>query len=228
MIRLKFFSFLLTLFFLTGCTIHQKVLYSLNDVSASIGSPFLQSSLTIKEFEDLREIRKEEGSFNQPAMVELEGETWFYNGDDRYEKGTVGPMVTEMVAEHLRKTKLFENVFLNSDDAPKSDFLLEGKLKKIEAFRQYSTGATLASGFGLIGALATVGLESEYKGTTIIAPVKLIDLSSNTVLWQGEIKGEISGEDWADPYGWSVYNYASLSLKKAVEELILALKSARP
>jgi hypothetical protein len=129
-----------------------------------------------------------------------------------------------MVQEHIRATRLFKDVLACEEVPLKTDFLLEGRIKKFEAFKKTSKEAEVGMMFGLLGALGTLSLKTEYEAVTIFQ-VRFTDTSTSKILWESEVEGKTEGNDAADPYGWSVYYYANQSLKKAVDELVRNLTS---
>ena len=64
--------------------------------------------------------------------------------------------------------------------------------------------------------------KSRYSVNILLIDMKLSDASGNLV-WSGNIKTELAGEDYADCYGWSVYLNANEALKDATNKLIKEL-----
>lgn len=221
-------AFLSLTLFLCGCVAAQKITYPLNDIMATPKSSFSRSALFVKELEDLREPVAKAGSGTAPATVQLNGANWFYNSDDHYEHKVVAPWITQQMARHLEASHLFASV--EADAKKTADSILEGRIKKFDAFKKTSAAATGISSAtmmfgaigGAIGGLMTLGIKTDYLATTVLE-LKLTELSTQRVLWEGEVEGRIEGSDPADVSGWTVYQKANLSLKKAVDNLIAKL-----
>lgn len=211
--------------FLLGCAAPMKVTYPLKDIRIISESPYSNSSLCIKEFVDQREPLNSKKPFLRHVATVQRGEAeWFHNNDSGYKDKKVAPLITQIVQEHLRATRLFKEVVVCEDGPPQTDFLLEGRIKKFEALKKTSKEAEAGMAFGLLGALATLGLKTEYEAVTIFQ-ARFTDTSTSKILWENEVEGKTEGNDAADPYGWSVYFHANQSLKKAVDELVKNLTS---
>lgn len=216
---IRFLVFTLMLFVMSGCAANQKITYPLQDVAPITGSQIIDADLVVKEFEDIRQPLARKGGWSSPAMITRDNASWFYNSDDHYQDNRVAPWITEMIAKHLDTLGIFRGVKVNQAGEAVPDLYLEGKIKQFEAFKKRSMATVVGSQFGLIGLLATSGVKSEYEAATMLTQVRLLRTSTNEVLWEGEVEGRISGKDYADTAGWSVYEKANLSLKKAVDEL---------
>lgn len=232
LLKVKFVLLSFVFFLSSGCTLNQKITYSLKDLTVQPNSQFSDFTLGVKEFEDIREpIPLEKivkNVFPGPAKVKREGVSWFFNSDDYYEGNNVSPWVSNMLAQHLNKIKVFKKAEKYVFGKKLPELFLQGKIKKFEAFKERSTAKEISSAFGLLGVLGTIGLKSRYEGETVLTQIKLINASNNAVLWEGEVEGRINGTDRADSYGWSVYRHANLSLKEAVSELGKKLMELTP
>ncbi|GEM_PF-2028498 len=213
--------------FLSGCASY-KVDYSLKDVPHLSGGYFANYDLTVKEFEDVRtpfeQNRIQDPLGPGPKKIVKDGKTWFYNSENHYKSHVVAPWVTQMIVKHLDASMLFERVKFYDGRVPQKGFLLEGKIKKFEAFKERSMGAETAKYFGLAGGLAILGMRAEYTAVTILTEVTLTDVRNSKLLLQETFEGKVEGTDMADLYGWTVYYRASLSLKEAVNKLIGSLE----
>jgi len=206
---------------LTGCSVPIK--YSVRDVPAVSSSPLGGQVLAVREFEDVREAIHEQTRVRSISVVWRSNKEWYYNNDRRYKDKRTSPWITAMMAKHLEASKVFKSVALEKDIETSPDLVLSGKIKKFEAFKERSTGGETSAHFGLLGVLVRAGSKTPYEATTLL-DVTLTRVSSDTVLWQGEIEGKIQGEDSAGPYSeQTVYEKANLSLKHAVQELISRL-----
>lgn len=214
----------------TGCA--QSISYRLKDVPVISQSPFTSYTLTVKEFTDVRrpvdQVKSQWRSPYAARLVARNGEDWFYNSDELYKNNVAAPWITEMLAKHLTASKLFRDVKVSADGSSDTDFLLDGRIEKFEALKEagYSKLTQIGQLFGVLGALATAGVESQYEATTKLSELHLRYVKTQTVVWNGEAEATIGGSDYADPYGLSVYLKANESLKKAVEDLIRKLGQA--
>jgi len=123
-----------------------------------------------------------------------------------------------MIVKHIDQSSIFKSAKLQSDLSD-SDYTLEGAIQRFEGFKEPRLATKVGAQFGLIGALATMGVKSRYEGTTVFIDVQLKKRSSDEVIWSGTVEGKVEGEDYADAYGWSAYQKANESLKVAVNHL---------
>ena len=216
-----------------GCLYRQSVKYSLKDVSPVATSPFAGRTLAVKEFEDTRPPQETRSVwrkiFGKPAPEESrDGKDWFFNGNDNYKDKRAAPWVTRMVVKHLAATKVFKEVKVSGKDPPGSDLLLEGKIKDFWGGKERSDtaeGIRTTSMFfgavgGLVGALMTTQVKTEYRGKTMLIDLKLSEVRTGKALWQGSVEGEVSGKSMADTEGLTAYRHANDSLKEAMKSLV--------
>ena len=209
-----------------GSCVSFKITYPLKDVPNLSGNYFSSYSLAVKEFEDLRapdSVRFNllgKGLQQQADSIIRDDQKWYVNTENYYKDHVTSPWVTKMVANHIVASKLFKEAKVSDDTKLEQDFLLEGKIEKFDAYKESTTSTKIGQAFGLIGVLATMGAKSEYEATTVLIDLKLTDLKQNKIVWNGKAEGKVSGSDYADPYGWSVYEKANQSLKMAVNQLI--------
>jgi len=215
-----------------GC-IHQSVDYSLKDVSPVAATPFAGRTLAVREFEDARppqptrSLSERTGGKFVPEEFRY-GRRWLYNGNEHYTNKRVAPGVTRMVVMHLAATKLFKEVKLSGKDPPGSDLLIEGKIADFWGGKERSDtaeGIRTTSMFfgavgGLVGALMTTQVKTEYRGKTMLIDLKLSEVRTGKALWQGSVEGEVSGKSMADTEGLTAYRHANDSLKEAMKSLV--------
>lgn len=206
----------------------------MKDVPNLSGGYFSNYDLTVKEFKDIREpfeeTRIQDPLGPGPQRVAKDGRTWFYNSDNHYKGHVVAPWVTKMIAEHINASTLFRKAKLYDGRAPQEGFLLEGKIKRFEAFKERSMGAETAKYFGLVGASLTIlGMRADYEAVTILTDVTLTDARNNKLLLRENFEGKVEGAEIADLHGWTVYHRADQSLKVAVNNLLqkLAMKNEK-
>ncbi len=203
---------------LSGCS--QPITYSLDDIPRAVNSPFADNTLGVETLEDVREPSKRPPWYEEQRITQREGKDWWFNDDREYKNKCVAPWITEMVVKHLNQSGLFHSVTLKEKAKSDTDYILQGEIKKFEGYKAKSIAAQIGAQLGLIGALATAGVTSQYEATTVFNNVKLIRRDSQETIWQGVIEGKIEGDDYADAYGWSAYAKANESLKEAVNQLI--------
>ncbi len=215
-----------------GC-IQQPINYSLKDVSPVTASPFAERTLAVREFEDARapkytrSKRERMGVKFVPEQFRY-GRKWFYNGNEHYTDKRIAPGVTRMVVKHLATTKLFKEVKLSGKDLPGGDLLLEGKIKdfwggkepsrKADAIR--NTSMWFGAAGAVMGVLAISRLKTEYRGRTMLIDLRLSEVRTGQVLWQGSVEGTVSGKSGVDTYGFTAYDHANDSLKEAMKSLV--------
>jgi hypothetical protein len=213
---------------LCGCAAVGRVDYPLEDIVLAPQSPFRTASLAVLEFKDIRETPSDlETPAHSPGIVKKEGVTWYYNSNENYKNDVVAPWVTQMIGNHLDESRLFSSVAVASKPVPTSDYTLEGKIKKFEAYKESKAATMVGQQFGFIGVLASAGVKSHYTAACFLADVTLRDTGNGMILWQGNVEGVLEGQDYADAYGWSVYQKANLALKEAVKELVMQLQDVQ-
>jgi len=212
---------------LPGCS--QPITYSLDDIPKAVNSPFTSNTLGVEAFEDVREnipVKQAwyKSFYKERRITHRGGKGWWFNDDQEYKNKCVAPGITEMIVKHLNRSGLFHSVTLKEKARSDTDYILQGGIKTFEGYKEKSVAAQIGAQFGLIGALATSGVTSQYEATTVLNNVKLIRRDSQETIWQGVIEGKIEGEDYADAQGFSAYTKANISLKEAVNQLIDELK----
>lgn len=204
----------------SACMPRQAIKYSMADISTSSNSPFAQSILAVKPFEDLRKPLRTDCPRTEVSKIEKDGRTFYYNCDNHYKSDSITQEITKTITEHIVTSRLFEHVILTDGRPPDADYLLTGRVSKFDGLKEYKLSAVVASSFGLFGALVNLGNDSNYEATTELNGIQLLRLKDNTVIWSGDITGHIEGADTVDPYGWSSYGKANLSLKEAAVKLV--------
>lgn len=214
------FLFSIMLITLTGCAT-QRIAYKINDIPKVTNSIFKDSSLVVWEFRDEREGNSIEKSwYQEKRLVTKDRMKWYFNHNDYYKNKDISSGITKMIVKHLACSRLFQSVILADNATSRADYILEGAIRKFEGFKEQSAVALIGSQFGLIGALTTAGVKSEYRAHTMLIDVRLIETNSNEIVWEGDIEAKIRGKDYADAYGWSAYTKANSALKEVVNQLI--------
>ncbi len=207
----------------------RKVHYSLTDVPDLSRHYFSNHNLTVKEFKDLREPDStrfnflSKGIIYQADAITKGGRKWYVNSNKYYQSHSVTSSVTKMIANQIKASHLFRSVALYDNAEPTKEFVLEGEIEKFDAYKESSAATKIGMNFGAVGALATLGVKTRYEAITVLTHIKLVDTQRNEIVWQGTVEGKMEGQDYADPYGWAVYDKASQSLKVAVNNLLREL-----
>jgi hypothetical protein len=212
---------------LTAC-VYQHIEYSIKDIQPVRGSVFASADLVVVPFEDARvltgkaDVRRESMGLEVPKQ-----DGWFVNGEGFYPEGGVPHDLSVMLVRHIAASQLFKNV--RFAERPESGvYLLRGRITEFRGYKEPSLKAAFLQYFALAGVLARLPLKSRYKGRTVLSDVQLIAPDGETVLWNGNVVGEVAGSDMAEPYGWSAYTEANKSLKTACEKLVEELAGVSP
>lgn len=213
----------------SACAPRQTIKYPLDDVSAIPNSQFAKSVLAIKPFVDKRNPLQTDCPRFDVSTVVKNDTRYYYNCDNHYKTESVAREVANAVAEHIKYSKLFDNAIVTDVPTPAADYLLTGRMAKFDGLKEFSVGSIVAAQFGLIGALVNLAMiDSKYEATTAFEGLEIVRLKDNVVVWRGDITGHIDGADTADPYGWSAYWKADLSLKDATSKLVSNLAQLTP
>ncbi len=214
-----------------GCTI--PVRYSLKGVEDYPSSQFSQKKLIVHEFKDVRApdgypLAKKDWKNGFTQAIVKDGVEWYKNSDGYYlRQRPVASYVSRAITKHIKASKLFKGVELTSSNEKQGDYLLEGTIKKFLAYKERAVAPELAMGFGLAGALATLGVKSRFEAETVLVDIVLTDMKSQSVIWSGQVEGKTQGENYADPDGFSVFERANDSLRIAVNNLTKELRSVK-
>jgi len=207
-----------------SCATNQKIIYNLDDVLNYTNSPFKDFTLSIMEYQDIRE--KPEGLKIQaggPGIVKTDSIVWYFNSDNNYKNDIISPWITEVIVKHLEASGLFKSVQVNNGEIS-SDLIMDGKIKIFDSYKERDMSTMVGQQFGLIGALATAGVKSKYETTCLLIEINIKRVKDNSIIWSGEVGAELYGEDYADPYGWSAYQKANEALKQSIEQLVEKLQ----
>lgn len=211
--------------FINGCAT-QKIIYRIDNIPKVTNSIFKNNTLAVKEFKDETEKKSIKTAwYKEKRIIVKDKKKWYFNHNDCYKNKEISCGITKMTVKHLAASGLFQSVTLSDTKNLQTDYILEGIIHKFEGFKRQNDVALIGSQCGLLGALMTAGVKSEYTATTMLIGVKLIETTENKTVWEGDVKATIEGEDYADAYGWSAYIKANLALKEAVNELIRKIQN---
>lgn len=208
---------------LAACMPRQAIKYSMDDVTILSASPFEKAILAVKSFEDSRKPLTTDCPKMDVSQIKKGDKSFYYNCDNFYKTDSVTREITGMIVSHLKQSHIFKEVLLVDTPPSNADYLLTGKVSRFDGLKERSVGAVVAAQFGLLGALVNLARDNAYEGTTVFDDVRLISLKDNSVIWNSNIIGHIEGSDTVDPYGWSCYWKANLSLKEANTNLLNSL-----
>jgi hypothetical protein len=204
----------------SACTHRQVVKYSMDDIPSLTNSPFAKAVVAVKPFKDDRKPLLIDCPSMEVSKIEKGEKTYYYNCDNRYKTDSLAKEISNKLVDHINRAHVFEKAILADVPSSEADYLLTGQLSKFDGLKEYKLGAVVASSFGLLGALVNLANDSDFEATTIFDNVQLIRTKDGAVIWNGNITGHIEGADTVDPYGWSAYWKANLSLKEANAKLI--------
>lgn len=220
---MKKLLFLLPLFFI-GCTINQKIVYQIDDISTPQSVAMIPAMVELRILEDNR-VKIEENSvlFNNPRQTKLNGKQTCINSEKHYKKDSVVNQVTRMMVDHFNKARLFKMSFYNH--SPYSTYYLTGSLNSFYAEQKFSTGAAIGASFGLVGALATAGIKTPGKIIIDISDLKLYKKDGTLVKDFGNFYKEYADDFPADANCWCAYWNSNEKLKDFNSFLVEKIRS---
>ena len=232
--KVTFMAFILAIAVSSGCSTSQKVNYTLDDIKPYRSEAYKDRLLFVKEFEDVRatksdraEIIKSVGEKN--TIFKKDDESWYFNTINNYEGKMISPLLTDMMVKHINEAKVFSGVKKDDSTRIEGSLLLEGKIKEFWGAVKRNEGAEVTGAVGvqfgalggLLSGLMISGMKSPYESETVLVDLRLTDVDSQEVLWEGTASsGKLEGEDQASIGGWLAYAKANLSLKEAVNKLL--------
>lgn len=203
---------LLSPLFFIGCTVSQKIVYKTDDVAAPPANKPIPAMVEVRILDDNRPNMEENALlFNNPRQVKLDGKQICINSEKHYKKDTVANEVTKMMVEHFNKARLFDMAFYKHNN--NSDYYLTGTLNSFYGEQEFSTGAAVGAGFGLIGALATAGIKTPGKIVIDVSDVKLYKKDGTLVKDFGNFYKEYKDDFKADASCWCAYWNINVMLK---------------
>lgn len=215
---------LLSLLFLIGCTVNQKIVYKTDDLSAPQTIIPIPSMVEVRIFEDNR-VNVEENAilFNNPRQMKVNGKQTCINSEKHYKKDTVVNQISKIMVDHFNKARLFSMSFYNQSQP--SDYYLTGTLNSFYCEQEFSTGAAIGASFGLIGALATAGIKTPGKIIIDISDLKLYKKDGILVKDFGNFYKEYKDDFKADANCWCAYWNANEMLKDFNTHLIEKIRT---
>ena len=221
----KMVSIVVIAVMISGCVWNPKVGYPMADIPHEPHSPFSQTSLTILEFQDIREPVVSSGKSWGWETTEFSDTTWFYNSNDRYKEHVVAPWLTLAIYRHIVKSGLYNYVTISTTGAHiTTDYLLTGKIAKFNGYVEESTAAEiLPMVFALVGELMLFATHSKYVAYAELRDVKVTHFPDDSVIWQGSEDGMVSGKEFPDSAGPTAYEHANEALKIVMDKLVNVL-----
>lgn len=203
---------------LFGCAINQPIRYKTLDIPPSNSTQLKGITLSVELFADNR------SSVSENRIVFIDGrETKIgekrvcINSEEHYNKEPVAKQITMAVSEHLKQRGAFKDVLVDSKAS--ADFQIQGAIRQFYGQQDFSYSAAIGSGFGLIGALVTMGATTPGVIKIELTDLKLVDKSGVQVKELKDINKSFEGELPADAYCWQIFWNANLKLKEAVDVL---------
>jgi len=209
-----------------GCLPNHTIKYSLDDVARVSRSTFAESTLVVKPLVDARHplVAVADCARNEIAVVTRNDREFYYNCDVHYKTGAPAE-VAQAMSDHIKKSGLFKDVAFGQGPQITGDYILSGELAKFEGLRETHLGATIAAQFSLLGLPFMAFMRSDYEATTELNDMKLVRVKDGATIWSGRESGHLQGTEMADPYGWTAYEKADLSLKEATQKIIADISS---
>ncbi len=177
----------------------------------------------LDQIQDLRTEEEHDGTFSLTKGYD-------YSKDSAFKKD-ISAQVTDITAKHLRHANIFSAVevqelvnFSVEDQAQVDALLAQGIDIVIQAdlhhFYGYQSGAksaAMSSFFGLAGVMTEALVNKKLVGgRATLGDVKIFDLDSKSLLWQGDLDYEFEEKDTFYDGGPM---YAIQALKKVNEKL---------
>lgn len=208
----------------TGCMPNHTIKYPLDDITRIPHSLFANSTLIVKPLVDARSPLVTNCNPTSIAVVKRNDREFYYNCDVHYKTRAPTEIALAMI-DHIKKSGLFKDVAFGQDQQITGDYVLTGQVAKFDGLRETHLGATIAAQFSLLGLPFMAFMKSDFEATTELNDVKLLRVKDGATVWSGKTSGHIQGTEMADPYGWSAYQKADLSLKEATQKVIDGISS---
>ena len=217
-IRWIILLFLIFNLFLTGCALKHKIKYSVDDIQPQRNELLSGKILNIDLFEDIRsQFPENKILFEQPRETKINGERECINSEDNYATEVIPVQITNMVVAHFKKRGTFGEVTI--DGKGNTDFKLTGKIKRLYSKHTFSMAKAVGASFGLIGVLATFGIETPAEVEIIITDIKLYGKDSELIKTLNDVEERFNGNQKADAYCWSPYFLVDLKFRNVVENI---------
>lgn len=207
---MKKFLLLFFPFLLASCVANKPIQYSMNKLDSSeVTLPYV---LCIKELTDARKDNPDtELQFGKSKQLKKDKAQLCVNSEKHYKKEQVTTQVSRQIATHFEQIKLFKaTTFEDDSDA---DYYLTGVLTSFYGEQAFSSTAAVGGAFGLIGALATMGVKSPGDIVMEIKDLTLHDKEGKIVKHLGDYRQEFHEKMLADAYCWCIYDNVNSRLK---------------
>ncbi|MEK6527904.1 MAG: hypothetical protein AABZ36_03360 [Nitrospirota bacterium] len=215
-IRWIILLFLIFNLFLTGCAIKQKIKYSIDDIQPQPNAFLSTKKLNIDLFEDIRnQLPENKILFEQSRETKIDGERVCINSEKNYATETIPQQIADMIAKHFNQRGTFGAVLVNEN----ADYNLTGKIKRFYAEHKFSTAKAIGASFGLIGALATLGVETPAEVEIVITDIKLYGKDGELIKTLNDVEERFNGNQKPDAYCWSPYFLVDLKFRNVVENI---------
>ncbi len=204
---------------LIACAPTQHILYDLSDV-APAAAPRVNVVLRLRDFDDGR-------ARDAPSLVllddangneaRIDGKRRCLNGERYYQSGAVTREVAEMIAAHLSRRGVIRHV--HGSSAAAADYSLRGEVHALYGMQDFHWGSAIGAQFGLIGALSTMGNQSQTQIRIELTKLTLFDAKDRVVAVLPRVLVELDGPMPVDAYCWAIYANVNEQLKVAVGRL---------
>jgi hypothetical protein len=217
-------AWLLLLSMQVGCAGTRDVTYDTTAIRRVYAAP-LRARLHVRRLLDARHGHAPSAVlFRGDRETEIGGTSVCVNAEEHYPQGQVAEQVTGLIAAHLQRRGLFAEVTTGAGQ--RGDYELRGSLRALYGRQETSTAAQVGSQFGLLGALATMGVTSKGHVQIALADLRLLDARGIVRARLDDITFDFEGELSADAYCWAIYDNVNEKLKLAVGQLAVAVEHA--
>jgi hypothetical protein len=203
---------------LVGCALNQPIRYKTSDIVPSSVTQLKGMKLSVESFVDNRRSLGENGIvFVEGRETKIGGKRVCINSEEHYNKEPVAKQITVAVSEHLKQRGAFKDVVVNSKAS--ANFQLQGSIRQFYSQQDFSYGKAVGGQFGLIGALATIGLKTAGVIKIEFTDLKLVDNKGTLIKTLKDVSKTFEDEFAGDAYCWQVFWNANLKLKEVVDVL---------
>ena len=169
--------------------------------------------------------------------VNIGGKTWRVNGRDGYADPDISVGISDMIANHLKHSGLFERV-LGPKEPGRAELVLEGEIYDFNAMGEAKmaaeTAVVLGSAFGslagaAIAGAATMPVRTDVVSTVELRNVELKDANSGRRVWSRESirRSDRERKHFIHADAPHVYKRADRQLKQVVGDLVGGLGASR-
>lgn len=202
--KTRSFLLLALLPFLTSCMVKHRVSYDTRKVMVDPALSPLDYIVYIKPFQDIRKDEIENHPyFNKPRTTRINNKDVCINAEKGYPKDSIAVDMARAMAAHFNQAKLFRMTV--GGPSTYIQHYITGKLVYYQGTQKYSYGAMVGAQFGLLGALATAGIQSAGKIRIKLTDLALYTSKGELVAEFGDLEHEKEGDLPVDSACMKIY-----------------------